>query len=133
MLNKSGIIKAEYATPKQILADPSLQFSVGCLVPTTIGESNTIVSAGTPIYVDLNNVDLNNINAVCKKVDNTATFANAVLLHDVDLSKGQANGTALIFGFVDLSKVDTTVQTKLKTALSTDGATKLITLVNCNG
>lgn len=128
MLNKSGIIKAEYATPKQILADPSLQFSVGCLVPTTIGESNTIVSAGTPIYIDLNN-----INAVCEKVDNTKTFANAVLLHDVDLSKGQENGTALIFGFVDFSKISTTVQTKLKTALSTDGATKLITLVNCNG
>lgn len=128
MLNKSGIIKAEYATPKQILADPSLQFSVGCLVPTTIGGSNTIVSAGTPIYVDLNK-----INAVCKKVDNKETFANAVLLHDVDLSKGQENGTALIFGFVDFSKVSTTVQTELKTALSTNGATKLITLVNCNG
>ena len=128
MLNKSSIIKAEYATPKQILADPSLQFSVSCLVPTTIGETNTFASAGTPIYVDLNN-----INVVCKQVDNVETFANAVLLHDVDLSKGQANGTALIFGFVDLSKVDATVQTKLKTALSTDGATKLVTLVNYNG
>ena len=128
MLNKSSIIEAEYATPKQILADPSLQFSVSCLVPTTIGETNTFVSAGTPIYVDLND-----INVVCKQVDNIETFANAVLLHDVDLSKGQANGTALIFGFVDLSKVDATVQTKLKTALSTDGATKLVTLVNYNG
>ena len=124
MLNKSGIIKADYATPKQILADPSLQFSVGCLVPANIGNTK----AGTPIYVDLSN-----INVACKKVDNTATFANAVLLHDVDVSNGQTNGTALIFGFVDLNKVDTTTQTLLKTALSTDGATKLITLVNYNG
>ena len=124
MLNKSGIIKANYATPKQILADPSLQFSVGCLVPANIGNTK----AGTPIYVDLSN-----INVACKKVDNTATFANAVLLHDVDVSNGQTNGTALIFGFVDLNKVDTTTQTLLKTALSTDGATKLITLVNYNG
>nr|DAM68056.1 MAG TPA: hypothetical protein [Caudoviricetes sp.] len=123
MLNKSGIIKEDYATPKQILADPSLQFSVGCLVPADI--KNT--KAGTPIYVDLSN-----INVACKKVDNTATFANAVLLHDVDVSNGQTNGTALIFGFVDLSKVDTTTQGLLKTALSTDGATKLITLVNHN-
>lgn len=124
MLNKSGIIKAEYATPKQILADPSLQFSVGCLVPADIGNTK----AGTPIHVDLSN-----INVACKKVDNTATFANAVLLHDVDVSNGQTNGTALIFGFVDLNKVDTTTQALLKTALSTDGATKLITLVNYNG
>lgn len=124
MLNKSGIIKTDYATPKQILADPSLQFSVGCLVPANIGNTK----AGTPIYVDLNN-----INVACKKVDNTATFANAVLLHDVDVSNGQTNGTALIFGFVDLNKVDATTQTLLKTALSTDGATKLITLVNYNG
>lgn len=124
MLNKSGIIKTDYATPKQILADPSLQFSVGCLVPADIGNTK----AGTPIHVDLNN-----INVACKKVDNTATFANAVLLHDVDVSNGQTNGTALIFGFVDLNKVDATTQTLLKTALSTDGATKLITLVNYNG
>ena len=124
MLNKSGIIKADYATPKQILADPNLQFSVGCSVPTDIGNTK----AGTPIYVDLSN-----INVVCKKVDNTATFANAVLLHDVDVSNGRTNGTALIFGFVDLNKIDTTTQGLLKTALSTNGATKLITLVNYNG
>lgn len=124
MLNRSGITKTDYATPKQILADPSLQFSIGCLVPTNIGNSK----AGTPIYVDLDN-----INTACKEVDNSAVFANAVLLHDVDLSNGQANGTALIFGFVDLSKVDTTTQTLLKTALSNSSATKLITLVNHNG
>lgn len=124
MLNKSGIIKTDCATPKQILADPSLQFSVGCLVPANIGNTK----AGTPICVDLSN-----INSACKKVDNKATFANAVLLHDVDVSNGQTNGTALIFGFVDLNKVDATTQTLLKTALSTDGATKLITLINYNG
>lgn len=124
MLNKSGIVKADYATPKQILADPNLQFSIGCLVPANIGNSK----AGTPIHVDLNN-----INTACKKVDNSTVFANAVLLHDVDVSNGQANGTALIFGFVDLNKVDATTQTLLKTALSNNSATKLITLVNYNG
>ena len=128
MLNKSGITKTDYAAPKQILADPSLQFSVGCLVPTSVVDSTTTAKAGTPIYVDLNN-----INTACKKVNNSTVFANAVLLHDVDLSNGQSNGTALIFGFVDLSKVDTATQTSLKTALSNASATKLITLVNYNG
>lgn len=128
MLNKSGIVKADYATPKQILADPNLQFSIGCLVPTSVVDSTTTAKAGTPIHVDLNN-----INTACEKVDNSTVFANAVLLHDVDLSQGQANGTALIFGFIDLNKVDTTTQTTLKTALSNASATKLITLVNYNG
>lgn len=129
MLNKSGIVKTDYATPKQILADPNLQFSIGCLVPTSVVNSTTTTAkAGTPICVDLNN-----INTACKKVDNSTVFANAVLLHDVDLSHGQANGTALIFGFIDLNKVDTATQTPLKTALSNASATKLITLVNYNG
>lgn len=128
MLNRSGITKTDYTAPKQILADPSLQFSVGCLVPTSVVDSATTAKAGTPIHVDLNN-----INTACKKVDNRTVFANAVLLHDVDLSNGQANGTALIFGFIDLSKVDATTQTLLKTSLSKDSATKLITLVNYNG
>lgn len=128
MLNKRGILKADYATPKQILADPNLQFSIGCLVPTSIGVSATTAKAGTPICVDLND-----INIACKKVDNENVFANAVLLHDVDLSNGQANGTALIFGFVDLNKVDATTKKSLETALSSASATNLIKLVNYNG
>lgn len=124
MLNKHMIIKDSYGNVNQILADPSLQFSVGCIVP----QSLVSTKAGTPIHVDLSN-----INAACKEVDNTKTFANAVLLHDVDVSNGQTNGTALIFGFVDLNKIDTATQELLKTALSADGATKLITLVNYNG
>lgn len=124
MLNKHMIVKDNYSNVNQILADPSLHFSIGCIIPQNLGNSK----AGTPIHVDLSN-----INVVCKKVDNTTTFANAVLLHDVDLTHGQTNGTALIFGFVDLNKVDTTTQALLKTAFSTNGATKLITLVNYNG
>lgn len=124
MLNKHMIIKDSYSNVNQILADPNLQFSVGCVIPQDLGNGK----AGTPI-----NINLTNLTQPVKKPDNSTIQANAVLLHDVDLSHGQTNGTALIFGFVDLNKVDTTTQTLLKTALSTDGATKLITLVNCNG
>lgn len=124
MLNKHMIIKDSYGNVNQILADPSLQFSVGCIIPQNLGNSK----AGTPI-----NIDLTNLARSAKKPNGSTVPANAVLLHDVDVSNGQANGTALIFGFVDLNKVDTTTQASLKTALSTDGATKLITLVNYNG
>ena len=44
------------------------------------------------------------------------------MLHDVDVTTGDANGTLLIFGFVNLDRIDETTQGKLtsyvKTALA---------------
>lgn len=97
MLNKHMIIKDSYGNVNQILADPSLQFSVGCIIPQSLGNSK----AGTPI-----NIDLTDLTKPVKKPDGSTIQANAVLLHDVDLSHGQTNGTALLFGFVNLSRID---------------------------
>ena len=128
MLNKSGIYKATYASPIQILADPNLQFSVGCMVPATAGTATSdgrkIAQAGLPITIDLDN-----LNEVCKVADATTNIANAILLHDVDVTNGQNNGTALIFGFVDLSKVSSGTVSKIKTAFGASGATRNITFV----
>lgn len=38
---------------------------------------------------------------------------NAVLLHDVDVTAGNANGTALIFGFVNVNRLEPDVQAKV--------------------
>lgn len=129
MLNKSEIYKATYASPIQILADPNLQFSVGCIVPATAGTATSdgrkIAQAGLPITVNLDN-----LNEACKVANATTTnFANAVLLHDVDVTNGQNNGTALIFGFVDLSKVSSDMMSKIDTAFGVSGATKNIIFV----
>ena len=106
MLNKHMIVKDSYNNVNQILADPNLQFSVGCIVPQSLGSAK----AGTPIKVDLSN-----ISTPVTKPDGSTVFANAVLLHDVDLSHGQTNGTALLFGFVNLSRVDSTTKSLIKT------------------
>lgn len=128
MLNKSGIYKATYASPVQILADPNLQFSVGCIVPTVAGiatnDGRMIAQAGLPITVDLSN-----LNEACK-VANTTNIVNAILLHDVDVTNGQNNGTALIFGFVDLSKVSSAMVNRINTAFNVPGATKNIILLS---
>lgn len=128
MLNKSGIYKATYASPIQILADPNLQFSVGCIVPTAagtaIGDGRKIAQAGLPIVVNLEKLE-----ETCKVADKT-NAVNAVLLHDVDVTNGQANGTALIFGFVDLSKVSSDMMLKIKTAFDVSGATKNVILLS---
>ena len=52
MLNKHMIIKDSYDNVNQILANPNLQFSVGCIVPQDLGSAK----AGTPIKVDLSNI-----------------------------------------------------------------------------
>lgn len=106
MLNKHMIIKDSYSNANQILADPGLQFSVGCVIPQSLGNSK----AGTPI-----NVDLTNLTQAAKKPDGSTIQANAVLLHDVDLSHGQTNGTALLFGFVNLSRIDSTTKKLIET------------------
>lgn len=126
MLNRDGISKTTLAATKQILANVELQSSVGCIVPESLGVAvgnRKIVKAGTPIKIDLMNIK----NAVVKADGTTAM--NAVLLHDVDVTSGNANGTALIFGFVNVNRVDTDVASAITTALGAANASKQITFM----
>lgn len=126
MLNRSGISKTTLTATKQILANVELQSSVGCVVPQLLGVevgTKKIAKAGTPIKVNLMNR-----NVVVEKADGT-TAMNAVLLHDVDVTAGNANGTALIFGFVNVNRVDSDVATAITTAAAAAGASKLITFM----
>lgn len=108
MLNRSGVTKTSYAAPKQILANVDLQASVGCIVPQSLGvdvNGRKIAKAGTPITINLINFQ-SPVSAATGK-------ANAVLLHDVDVTAGNANGTALYFGVVNINRVDSDVAAKL--------------------
>lgn len=126
MLNRSGISKTTMTAPRQILANVELQSSVGCIVPQALGVEvggKKIAKAGTPIEVDL--MDL---QTAAVKADGT-TAMNAVLLHDVDVTNGNANGTALIFGFVNVNRVESDVATAITTAVGVTGASKQITFI----
>ena len=126
MLNRSGISKSTYASTKQILANVELQSSVGCVVPQLLGVevgTKKIAKAGTPIKVKLMNRGV-----AVEKADGTKAM-NAVLLHDVDVTAGNANGTALVFGFVNVNRVDSDVAQAITTALSAADASKLITFM----
>ena len=126
MFNRDGVKNTKYGAPVQILANVELQSSVGCIVPKTLGATvgnKKIVKAGTPIKVDLMN-----LKNVAVKADGT-TAMNAVVLHDVDVTDGNANGTALIFGFVNVNRVDSDVATAITTAVGATGASKQITFM----
>lgn len=126
MLNRSGVSKTTLTAPKQILANVELQSSVGCIVPQSLGVAvgaHKIAKAGTPIKVDLMN-----LQSVAQKADGTVAL-NAVLLHDVDVTAGNANGTALIFGFVNVNRVEADVAAAITTAAGAATASKLITFM----
>lgn len=131
MLNRSGITSTNYSNIKQILANVELQASVGCIVDDAIvatadANGKKIAKAGTPIVVNFANLQSPAVAPTEASGDNPAVPANAVLLHDVDVTKGNANGTALYFGVVNINRLDTDVQAKVTAGVNTIGAITFI-------
>lgn len=135
MLNRSGITKTSYGNLNQILANVELQASVGCLVPQSMGvdvDGKKIVKAGTPLNIDLTNTSVAVKAPAAAQVDiegSEIVPMNAVLLHDVDVTNGGANGTALYFGIVNLNRLEADVQTSITAAAKIVGKSQLIVLV----
>lgn len=121
MFNQNGITSSKMSAATQILADVEMQFSVGCVVTNalaTIVGSNRIVKAGTPVKI-------NYIDLAVPAVDGGTAGYNAIILHDVDVTNGNQNATALIFGFVNLNRIDTAISTKLTSQTNNSKVTLL--------
>lgn len=101
---------------KSILVADNLAFSIGAVISNatiSAGEDGRkIIKAGTPVAGDI----LKRNTAFTKGSDANAV---AILLHDVDVTAGNANGTILISGYVDYDKLDTDVQALVTNALVT--------------
>ena len=125
MFNQSGITNNKMSAATQILANVELQMSVGCVVTNalavTVG-SRKIVKAGTPVKIDYNNL------SVAPAVDGGTNGYNAIILHDVDVTDGNQNATALIFGFVNLNRIDTTTTLAKLTAQTNNSKVVLLKL-----
>lgn len=123
MLNNSGIKKVSGAAPVQILFNVQNQMSVGVKLAKDFAGAVTengrkIVKAGTPLTGDLTN----------RSAAFTAAGANnavGVLLHDVDVTDSEANGNLLIWGFVNLDRVDATAKALLTSDVKTSLAGKV--------
>lgn len=110
-------------TPKTILSAPELAYTLPIVVDATglSADSNgkKILAAGTPITGDLMAR-----NTAFKKATTTSNVSNAVgiLLHEVDVTGGNANGTIVVSGAIDVAKIDTTTAalytTEAKAALN---------------
>lgn len=121
MLNQTGITKTVGSAPVQILYNVQNQMSVGVKLAqnfagAVIENGRKIVKAGYPLAGDL----------TARGTNFTAVGQNApavgVLLHDVDVTDGVANCSLLIWGFVNLDRVDSTtaalITSDVKTALA---------------
>ena len=132
MLNSTGITKTTYNDVPQILIAPELAFSMGIVVDETCGtvDSTTgrkIAKAGTPVTGSLDD----RVSTPFTKAQTTTGNSNAVgiLLHDVDLTKGDNNGAILVFGFVNTNRLDTA--TKALITAEVKAALQKITFVAC--
>lgn len=125
MLNQSGIKKTTGAAPVQILFNVQNQMSVGIKLAKNFTGAVTengrkIVKAGTPLNGDLTARG----TAFVAAADTTAP-AVGILLHDVDVTDADANATLLIWGFVNLSRVDATTAALITATRKTDLAGKV--------
>lgn len=107
MLNQSGIKKEVGAATKTILVDSQNQFAVSCKLANTGvsagADGRKIMRAGTPLEGDLK------ARETAFKIAVKDKKACGILLHDVDVTANNANGTCLVFGFVDESKLGSSV------------------------
>lgn len=115
MYNRTHITKVSAAAPVQILFNVQNQMSVGVKIAQNFSGAVTengrkIVKAGTPLTGDLTDRSVPFTAA-------TDSAAVGVLLHDVDVTDAAANCTLLIWGFVNLDRVDATTKAKLTTAI----------------
>jgi hypothetical protein len=105
MFNRPGIKKETLAAPQQILFNVQNQMSVPILVDKTMAsvtvDGRKVVKAGTPL-----NGDLTARGTAFKAAADSTAPAVGVLLHDVDITDNNANGTLLIWGFVNLDRLD---------------------------
>lgn len=122
MFNKSGISRTSYGNINQILVNTEFQLSVGVVVSSALGVADgakSIAKAGTPVTGSL---DARTTPFTAAVTASGASNAVGVLLHDVDVTNGNANGTLLIFGFVNTNRLESTVQalitSEVKTALN---------------
>lgn len=125
MLNQSGITKVNGTAPVQILFNVQNQMSVGVKIAKNFAGAVTengrkIVKAGTPLSGDLTARGTAFVAAA-----DTSAPAVGILLHDVDVTDNDANCSLLIWGFVNLNRIDSTTAAKITANRKTELAGKV--------
>lgn len=101
------MVTTTYTTPKQILIADEQAFTISVRVGNTglvaDADGKKILKAGSPLSNVLGADVLQDRQKVLI-LDDTAT-ATMILMHDVDVTAGDMNGTAVVSGVVDINKL----------------------------
>ena len=115
--NKTGVRHEVYSDVSQILLDPALKYTMGIVVADDVGTNDPttgrkVVKAGTPLT---GNLDERTTAFTAAADSGTPSASNAVgiLLHDVDVTAGDANGEIVIFGFINMNRIDAKKKKKI--------------------
>lgn len=133
MYNNTGITKTSYLNKNQILFAVEHQVSMSIVVDDTAGTEDSatkrkIVKAGTPLTGSLD-ARTTAFTKASSSGSPSASNAVGILLHDVDVTAGENNGTLLIFGFVNTNRIDAT--TKALITAEVKAALPMIKFVAC--
>lgn len=124
MLNQTGFKTESATTRKMILVDELNSTAFSVVVDATgvsaDSDGKKILKAGTPVKGDLKDRNTPWVKET--------TNPNGIILHDVDvtgLTSGQTrNSQVVVFGFIDVNKLDTDVQ-----ALITPGVESALKMI----
>ena len=132
MYNNTGITKTSYPNKSQILFAVEHQVSMSIVVDdaniTAGSNGKKIVKAGTPLAGSLD-ARTTAFTKASSSGSPSASNAVGILLHDVDVTAGENNGTLLIFGFVNTNRIDAT--TKALITAEVKAALPMIKFVAC--
>ena len=130
MYNNTGIKKETYGNRNQLLFAVEHQVSMGIVVDetafTVTENGRKIAKAGTPVTGSL---DARGTAFTPAATTSGASNAVGILLHDVDVTDGDNNGTLLLHGFVNTNRIDAT--TKAKITAEVKKALPLIVFAAC--
>ena len=107
---------AQALSLKTIVSDAKFTLTNASAVITFTQKLADSTGAAPTVTTTASTGAIGDVTAGTSPVDGTNN-AVGVLLHDVDVTAGNANATLLIFGFVDLDKLDTATATSITGAV----------------
>lgn len=121
---KMGTVVTKGRNIKQILANATLFQAFGAQIKadgvSADANGRKIIPAGTPVGGSADFLADEMAELIVTNTAGDAAKTQGVLLYEVDVTNGPANGTVLVFGFVNENRLDATlvIETAAKTALN---------------
>ena len=113
-----AFVTKKFGTDNDILIASELNYRVGCIVTNAEVDADENgekwLRAGTPVG-SATNVLENRQTKLSKVSDATV---QGILLHDVDVTRGDANAEIVIAGWIDVLKIDTTTRALLTSTIT---------------